>query len=147
MVRSARFALVPVVALVAVAPAAAVDKDKAEYVSGPYDAIEVGTEGALSAAADKLIFVAGGAGGLIEIPWPRVLDVEYSQTRTGLFRTRHHFVSFVFRDEGDAERRLMLELGKDIILEVLDSSEERTGRRVVYRDDEAASYRSENAPF
>lgn len=128
-------------------PAAAVDKQKAEYVSGPFDAIQVGTEGALSAAADKLVFVPEGASGLIEIPWPRVLDVEYGQTRTGLFKTRHHFVSFVFRDEAGAERRLMLELGKDIVLGVLDSSEERTGRRVVYQDDEAASYRMENAPF
>jgi hypothetical protein len=124
-----------------------VGKDKAEYVSGPFDGIPVGAEGAISAANDRLVFVAEGASGLAEIPWARVLDVEYAQKRTGIFKTRHHFVSFDFRDERGAERRLMLELGKDIVLELLDACEQRTGRRVVYGDDEAASYRRENAPF
>jgi hypothetical protein len=127
--------------------ALAVGKDKAEYVSGPFDGIPVGAEGAISAANDRLVFVAEGASGLAEIPWARVLDVEYAQKRTGVFKTRHHFVSIDFRDERGAERRLMLELGKDIVLELLDACEQRTGRRVVYGDDEAASYRREHAPF
>jgi len=128
-------------------PALAVDKDKAEYVSGPFDGIPVGAEGALSAADDKLVFVAEGARGLVEVPWAKVIDVEYGQKRTGLFKARHHFVSVVFRDAGGSERRLMLELGKDVILHLLDASEQRTGRRVVYQDDDAASYRVENSPF
>jgi hypothetical protein len=134
-------------ALALATPASAVDKDKAEYVSGPFESIPVGAEGALSAADDKLVFVPAGASGLVEVPWARVVDVEYGQKRTGLFKTRHHFMSVVFRDEGGAERRLMLELGKDIVLELLDACEQSTGRRVVYGDDEAASYRSEKAPF
>jgi hypothetical protein len=125
----------------------AVGKDKAEYVSGPFDAISAGTEGAISAASDRLVFVAEGASGLAEIPWARILDVEYAQKRTGLFETRHHFVSIDFRDERGVERRLRLELGKDIVLELLDACEQGTGRRVVYGDDDAASYRRENAPF
>lgn len=143
----ASLALVVALAVTTAAPALAVGKDKAEYVSGPFDGIPVGAEGALSAADDKLVFVAEGARGLVEVPWSRVVDVEYGQKRTGLFRTRHHFVSLVFQDERGAERTLMLELGKDIILEVLDACEQRTGRRVVYGDDDAASYRVENAPF
>lgn len=135
----------PLSALLILAPAAAgaVDSEKAAYVSGPFDEIPVGAEGTLSTAdAAKLLFVADKGAGVIEIPWNRVLDVEYGQKVTSFIgKRREHFVSFAYRDPRGAERILMLELGKSIILASLDAFERLTGRRVVYRDAEAAQFR------
>ena len=121
-------------------PAAALDKHKAAYVSGPSTEIGAGAEGSLSTAdAERVVFVH-----VEEIPYREVLDVEYGQEVKWLFgKKRRHFLTFSYRGQGP-ERRATLELGKDLILPTIEALEQRTGRRVVYLDDDAIEFRAEN---
>ena len=124
-------------ALLLAAPAAAVDKNKARYVSGGQFSVPADAEGTIATADGRLLFVADAGAGVVDVRFAAIVDVKYGQSvEKSLFRKkREHYIWVTYEDPADAEteRTLQLELGKDVVLRVLDGLEQGTGRRVLYR--------------
>jgi hypothetical protein len=125
----------------------AVDKDKAEYVGGTLSTVESNTPGVLATSdSTKLIFVAEKNGGIVEIPYKKVLDIEYGQkvnrkkSSVLLTKGRKHYLTITYKGEPTDEAAIF-ELGKDIVRPTLTILEARTGRKVTYQDEEAAKAR------
>jgi hypothetical protein len=132
----------------------AVDKDKAEYVGGTLAAMAPKTEGVLATSdTTKLIFVGEKSGGIVEIPYKKVLDIEYGQKvgrrwKSALLlgpamlfsKGRKHYVTITFKGQSGDEAAIF-ELGKEIVRPTLTILEARTGRKVTYQDEEAAKAR------
>jgi hypothetical protein len=137
-------------------PAFAVGKDKAAYVGGTVNTLAQGTEGMLGTSdTKKLMFVAEKGGGLVEIPYRSISDVEYGQkvgrrwksaillSPVALFmKGRKHFVTITYTDPEKAEQAAVFEIGKDAIRTTLAVIEARTGRKVMYQDEEARKARA-----
>jgi hypothetical protein len=138
------------------AAAVAVDKQKAMYVGGTSATISQNAEGTLSLSDQtKLIFVAEKGGGILEIPYKDVSELEYGQ-KVGrrwksallwagpaalLFKGRKHFLTLTYKGPG-GDQAAVLELGKDLVRTALSSIEARTGRKITYQDEEAAKHRA-----
>ena len=136
--------------------ALALDKEKAMYVGGTVARLPQNTAGTLSLSDPaKMVFVAEKGGGLLEIPYKDVSELEYGQ-KVGrrwksailwagpaalLFKGRKHFLTVSYKDAG-GDQAAVLELGKDLVRTALASIEARTGRKVTYQDEEAAKHRA-----
>jgi hypothetical protein len=135
--------------------AQAVGKDKAEYVGGTIPNLAPKTRGVLATTDNaKLLFVAEKGGGLLEIPYKKISEVEYGQKvgrrwRSAILlspvmlftKARKHFVTISFKDKTGTDQAAVLEIGKDAIRTTLTVLETRTGRKVTYQDEEAAKAR------
>jgi hypothetical protein len=156
-VASGRRILAMGLVLALLAPAAlAVGKNKAKYLGGTINSVAVKAEGLVTTTdASKFVFVAEKSGGLIEVPYKRVVELEYGQKSgrrvaeaillSPLFlfsRKRAHFLTITYKDSRGTEQAVIFELGKDIIRTTLTILETRTGRKVTYQDEEAAKYRA-----
>lgn len=144
-----------VVSLLLPCAALAVGKDKALYVGGTV-ALAGNTEGVLGLTdQEKLLFIAEKGGGVIEIPYRQVEELEYGQ-RAGrrvvtaillsplaLFaKRRRHYLTVSYKDADGKDQAVVLELGKDIVRTALAVAEARSGRKVIYQDEEAAKHRA-----
>lgn len=109
---------------------------------------------------NALIFTASDKpykGGTLAIPYAAVLDLEYGQKagrRVGaaaattillgpiglltLFsKKRKHYLTVGFTDAAGKDQVAVIELGKDIVRLTLPIVETRSGKKLVYQDDEA----------
>ena len=134
--------------------ALAVGKDKAEYVGGTLANIPPQAEGVLATSdPTKMMFVAEKSGGMVEIPWKSIKDVEYGQkvgrrwksaillSPVMLFtKARKHYVTITYKSK-TGDQAAIFELGKEIVRPTLTILETRTGRKVTYQDEEAAKAR------
>jgi hypothetical protein len=97
---------------------------------------------------EALILLCGKAE--IRIPYDRVNTLEYGQTVNRryaaailvspvllLSKSRKHFVTLGYVDEGGRQQAIVFRVEKGDIRSVLAGLEARTGRRVEYQDDEA----------
>jgi hypothetical protein len=142
----------------------AVDGDKAAYFGGTiavYAGSKDPVEGILDLAnPDALVLKPGSrpyAGMLLTIPYKSIEDLEYGQKagrRVGtavattvllgpigllsLFsKKRKHYVTIAFKDDAGADQVAILELGKDIVRQTLPVLKAKSGKDIVYQDDEA----------
>jgi hypothetical protein len=103
-------------------------------------------------AADKLY-----KDEVVAIPYKQIIDLEYGQKagrRVGaavattvllgpigvlaLFsKKRNHYLTVGFTDDAGKDQVAVLELGKDIVRATLPIVETRSGKKIVYQDDEA----------
>jgi hypothetical protein len=95
--------------------------------------------------------------GVYGIPYKQIIDVEYGQKagrRVGaaaattillgpigllmLFsKKRKHYITIGYKDGEGVEQAAVFEIGKDVIRITLANIEARTGKKIVYQDDEA----------
>ncbi|MCS6804843.1 MAG: hypothetical protein RMM98_09015 [Acidobacteriota bacterium] len=91
------------------------------------------------------------------IPYKRIIDIEYGQkagrrvgaaiatailiSPVGLFllfsKKRKHFITIGYRDAEGKEQVTVFELGKDIVRTTLPILEVRSGKKIIYQDEEA----------
>ena len=91
------------------------------------------------------------------IPYKQFLDIEYGQkagrrvgaavatavllSPVGLFmlfsKKRKHFVTIGYKDDAGKEQVAVFELGKDIVRTTLPILEARSGKKIIYQDEEA----------
>jgi hypothetical protein len=91
------------------------------------------------------------------IPYKQFIDIEYGQkagrrvgasiatailiSPVGLFmlfsKKRNHFVTIGYTDDAGKEQVAVFELGKDIVRTTLPILEARSGKKVIYQDEEA----------
>jgi len=157
-------ATVLLVALASESSLLAVGSKNAAYFGGtiavfgsPKDPVE----GSLDTANETaLVFTAKDkkyAGKTFQIPYARVIDLEYGQKagrRVGaavgttillgpigllsLFsKKRKHFLTIGFKDDDAKDQVAVLELGKDIVRTTLAIVQTRSGKDIEYQDDEA----------
>jgi hypothetical protein len=140
----------------------ALDGKKAAYIGGTFAAFSSfkdGVEGRLdSGDATRLIFAPGKKNvPALEIPYASVLDLEYGQKagrRVGaavgttillgplglltLFsKKRKHYLTIGYKGTDGTDQVAILELGKDLVRTTLAIVEARSGKKLVYQDDEA----------
>lgn len=149
-----RASLAILVVLAAAAAAGALDKAKVRYVGGAVQSVPVDAEGTIAISeGERLLFVADKGVGVVELRFSQMLDVKYGQNlekgvKTLFRKKRQHLLWVTYQDdpESSAERTVMFELGKDVVVETLHGIERGTGRRVLYADPEAAKFRREQKP-
>jgi hypothetical protein len=122
---------------------------KVEYLGGTLPQVEPGQDLRLIVidASDLEIAAKRQA---IRVPYSNINQLEYGQ-KVGrnllpaivisplflLSKTRKHFLTVGYTDDDGRQHALILRLDKGDVRAVLASLEARTGRRVVYLDDEA----------
>jgi hypothetical protein len=157
-------ATVLVVTFLAPSAALAIDSDKAAYFGGsiaifagakdPVEGrLDLVNEDVLILHMDKKPFV----GQELRIPYSRIEDLEYGQKagrRVGaavgytlllgplglltLFsKKRNHYLTIGWKDENDRDQAAVIELGKDIVRATLPIIKARSGKEIVYQDEEA----------
>ena len=142
----------------------AVDGDKAAYFGGSV-AIFAGAkdplEGRLDTVNEEMLILRVDkkpfVGQEVRIPYARIQDLEYGQKagrRVGaaigytvllgplgllsLFsKKRNHYLTVSWLDEKDQEQVAVLELGKDIVRATLPIVKARSGKEIVYQDEDA----------
>jgi hypothetical protein len=143
--------------------ALAVDAKRAAYFGGTmtvYEGAKDPVEGELDLSGDALVLRPRKkpyVGVLLTIPYKQMEDLEYGQNagrRVGaavattvllgpiglltLFsKKRKHYLTIAFKDDAGAEQVVVLELGKDIVRETLPVVKARSGKDIVYQDEEA----------
>lgn len=134
----------------------AVGKDKAAYVGGTVGNLAPKSEGVLATSdPEKLVFIAEKGGGLVEIPYASIAELEYGQkvgrrwksailvSPVALFmKGRKHFLTISYKDKKGEDQAAVFEIGKDAIRTVLTVVETRSGRKVTYQDEEASKSRA-----
>jgi hypothetical protein len=133
----------------------AVDKEKAQFVGGTVSSVPPGTDGMLGTSdPQKLLFIAEKGGGVVEVPYQKVTDIEYGQkvgrrwksaillSPVAIFmKGRKHFVTITYKDQADQDQAAIFEVGKNAIRTTLTILETRAGRKVSYQDAEAGKAR------
>ena len=91
------------------------------------------------------------------IPYKQFIDIEYGQRsgrRVGdsvattilyspvnlfkmLSKKRNHFITIGYSDEAGKEQVAVFELGKDIVIPTLHILESRSGKKIIFQDEEA----------
>jgi hypothetical protein len=144
--------------------ALAVDGDKAAYFGGTltiYAGAKDPIEGRLDLTSpEKLVLRPERrpyAGIALEIPFKAIEDLEYGQKagrRVGaaiattallgpiglvsLFsKKRKHYLTIAYKDDQGVDQVAILELGKDIVRETLPIMKARSGKDIVFQDEEA----------
>ncbi len=126
-----------------------VNGNKARYAGGTESQIKDNAEGPLSMKDDKdFLFISGKT--TLSVPYDEVNDLEYGQKagrRVGLAialtplallsKKRKHYLTLGWKDEKGEQHVAIFELGKHIVRTALATIEARTGRKIVYQDDEA----------
>ena len=158
--------IVVVLCLSFVAPslALAVDSKKAAYFGGtvatfngakdPVEGkLDTTNETALTFTAEDKPFV----GKSLVIPYAKIIDLEFGQKagrRVGaaigttvllgplglltLFsKKKNHYLTIGFKDDNDKDQVAVVELGKDIVRVTIPIVETRSGKKVVFQDQEA----------
>jgi hypothetical protein len=144
--------LAVVVSLLLSASLLAVDGRKALYMGGTVPGLLEKTEGRFDHSNDDhLIFTPDKKGtAAVAIQWAAVTELEYGQhagrrvavgiliSPWALFsKKRKHFLTITYKDPAGKEQAAVFELGKDIIRTAAKVLETRTGKDIIYQDDEA----------
>jgi len=134
-----------------VAPALAVDKGKAAYMGGTLQ-LKAKTELAANTQLPDTVVLTPKPkeGSPIIIPWTSIEEVEYGQkagrrVKTAIFlsplalfgKSRKHYVTLTWKDATAVDQTAVLEFDKDDIRQVLAVLKARTGKAIVYQDEEA----------
>jgi hypothetical protein len=121
----------------------------AEYVGGTVAALAEGTRVAIDVSDQQyLAFYAHKT--QLRVPYARVNLLEYGQKVNRriaaaivispmflLSKSRKHFLSVGYTADDGSEQALVLRVDKNSIRAILVSLEARTGRKIVYQDEEA----------
>lgn len=140
-------------------PALAVDKHKAKFMGGTLSGIAEKTDGPIDVqGSDKLTWFADRGQGRIEVPWSTVIELEYGQKagrrlKSAIFlspvmlftKARKHFVTISYKDGDGKEQGIVFEFDKDDIRQVLLILKTRTGKEIVFQDEEAKKQMGEGA--
>lgn len=134
----------------------AVDKGKAIYVGGTLASIKEKTEAPIDLKDETALSYANGR---LTIPWANVSEVEYGQkvghrvataillSPLALFKkARHHYVTVNYTDANSKDQAVVFEFDKNDIRPALATFRARTGRDIVYLDDEAKKQMGGGAP-
>lgn len=143
---------VAIVCLLAFAtPLLAVDGNKAQYIGGTV-ALPEKAEGRFNTSAeDAVTFTPDKRDAQpLRIPYAAITELEYGQKagrRVGvaimvsplaLFsKKRKHYLTISYKDANDKEQAAVFELGKDIVRTTVKVLETRSGKDVVFQDEEA----------
>jgi hypothetical protein len=120
-----------------------------EYIAGTLAGLSPRTMGWLvTTDSDSLVFNSRKS--MIRVPYERINQLEYGQKVDRrvweavlisplfvLLKKRDHYVTVGFELEDGRQQALLFRVDKDDVRGLLISLEARTGRRVVYQDDEA----------
>ncbi len=136
---------------------AGLDSKKALYVGGTVS-IKEGTEGVLTTKDTNFLIFTGDKGEAFKVDYSKVTELSYGQhagRRVGtaialgvttlgvgalpiLFsKKRRHYLTVTFTNAEGKEDAAIFELGKDVIRTSLASLKARTGKEIVYEDEEA----------
>ncbi len=130
----------------------ALDGKKVLYVGGTVTAkVKENSEGRLDTTnEERLIFVADKGGGQAELPYATIDSFEYGQKASHRIKTailltpwslfskkRKHYLSLLWKDAEGKDQGAVLELGKDILRPTITVLEARTGKKVIFQDEEA----------
>jgi hypothetical protein len=120
----------------------------AEYVGGTLETLQPG--GGTILISDPLCFVFQSKRATVRIPYERINLLEYGQNVDRrilesilisplfmLSKKRAHFLSLGYETEDGRQEALVFRVDKKAVRAVLVSLEARTGRKVVYQDEEA----------
>lgn len=137
--------------LAAPASLLAVDGNKAQYIGGTVAGLKDKAEGRFNIAAeDAVTFTPDRKDQTpLAIPYAAITELEYGQkagrrvavgiliSPWALFSMkRNHYLTVSYNDAGK-EQAAVFELGKDIVRTTVKILETRSGKDVVYQDDEA----------
>jgi hypothetical protein len=138
--------------LVALAvPAFAVGKGKAVYMAGTMN-LKAKTEVTANLQLPDMVVLQPkpNDGPPLIIPWASIEEAEYGQKASRRLKTaalisplalighsRKHYVTLAWKDATAAEQTAVFEFDKDDIRQVLAVIKERTGKPIIYQDEEA----------
>ena len=130
----------------------AVDGKKAEYVGGTITNLKEKSSGRFDTANDTaLVFTPDTKGATpVPIPYTAITELEYGQKagrRVGMAimisplalfsKKRKHYLTVSYTDAAGKDQAAVFELGKDIVRTTLTIVETRSGKDIVYQDEEA----------
>lgn len=130
----------------------AVDGNKAQYIGGTVAGLKDKAEGRFNTtAAETVTFTPDKKDQTpLAIPYAAITELEYGQkagrrvavgiliSPWALFsKKRNHYLTVSYNDAAGKEQAAVFELGKDIVRTTLKILETRSGKDVVYQDDEA----------
>ncbi|MCC7155769.1 MAG: hypothetical protein IT161_14435 [Bryobacterales bacterium] len=121
----------------------------AEYVGGTLKIVQSRTQGTLI-TSDAQSFVFSTKNALVRVPYDKINQIEYGQSVSRrylesilispvfmLAKKRAHFLTVAYETEDGQQQAMVFRVDKTAIRAVLISLEAKTGRRVVYQDEEA----------
>jgi hypothetical protein len=133
----------------AAAPLPAETGGRAEYVGGTVAAVRSKTGGAIQTTDDQ-VFRFRSRRVTLEVPYERINLLEYGQKVDRryamavlvsplflLSKSRKHFLTIGYTDDQGRQQAMVFQVGKGDVRSVLVSLEARTGRKVVYQDNES----------
>lgn len=128
----------------------AVDAKKAEYVGGTVAGLKEKVEGRLDTSDETHLMFNTEESPTVRIPYKSIVELEYGQkagrrvamaillSPLALFsKKRKHYLSIAYKDAKGQEQAAIFELGKDIVRTSLMVIQTRSGKKIVYQDDEA----------
>jgi hypothetical protein len=136
-------------AVCALAALAAAPGYQAQFVGGTAPGAASKSKTRLDLSGSEVLVLRGGQAEL-RIDYHKINTIEYGQNVSRryaeailispvllLAKSRKHFVTVGYQDDGGQQQALVLRVDKGDIRSVLASLEARTGRRVEYQDNEA----------
>ena len=144
---------------------AGLGSDRAAYQGGTtkdkdFPGVQKAVEGYLNTGDEnelKFEYSLNKRKNVYSIPYKQILDIEYGQkagrrvgasvatailiSPVGLFmlfsKKRKHFITIGYTDAAAKEQVAVFELGKDIVRTTLPILEARSGKKIIYQDEEA----------
>lgn len=127
----------------------AAEGSSAEYIGGTLQAVQGRTDGRII-TSDAQSFIFSTSRALVRIPYENINQIEYGQSVNRrlleavlisplfvLSKKRAHFLTVGYQSGDGQQHALVLRVDKTAIRAVLISLEAKTGRKVVYQDEEA----------
>jgi len=131
-------------------PAAAVDRGKAVYIGGTLPAVLEKAQAPIDLKSEEALVFSPKDTAPVRIPWSGVEEVEYGQkvghrVKTAIFLTplalfskaRRHYVTLAWKDGDGKDQAAVFEFDKNDIRPALATIRARTGKDVVYQDEQA----------
>ncbi|HUS18236.1 MAG TPA: hypothetical protein VMZ25_01175 [Terriglobales bacterium] len=136
---------------------AGLGSDKSKYVGGTTESLKKEVEGKIITDDEKVMVFAYGAGKL-SIPYDKFVGLAYGQhagrrvgatvawgvTTLGIMalpmlfsKKRKHFLTIEYTDDRGVNQAAVFEIGKEAVRWTLKALEVRTGKKIVFEDDEA----------
>ncbi len=149
-IRPCRSLFTIVVALVVSTTLYAVGSDKGQYIGGTITALKEKAEAKFDSSSQTELSFDAGKDGRVSIPYSGIQELEYGQKanrRVGtailisplaLFsKSRKHYFTITFKDEGGADQVAVFELGKNLFRPLMKTVEVRSGKKLILQDTEA----------
>lgn len=131
---------------------AAVGGNKAQYMGGTVAGLKEKVEGRFNTAAEDVVTFTPDKKDQapLAIPYKAITELEYGQkagrrvavgiliSPWALFsKKRNHYLTVTYNDAAGKEQAAVFELGKDIVRTTVKILETRSGKDVVYQDEDA----------